>query len=91
MFAVHAYESMRAAARAKKLTKQDELETPEVVHPLIRTHEDTGAKAFYFNPNRTDRLVNMERAESDAMLDWVTTPSHRTNIAMITNGALAIF
>ena len=62
---------MRAAARAQKRTKQEELETPEVVHPLIRTHEDTGDKAFYFNPIRTDRLVNMERAESDAMLDWV--------------------
>ena len=71
LFAVHAYDTMRAAARAQKRTKQEELETPEVVHPLIRTHEDTGAKAFYFNPNRTDRLVNMERAESDAMLDWV--------------------
>ena len=69
--AVHAYDTMRAPARAAKRTKEEEAETPEVVHPLIRTHEDTGAKAFYFNPNRTDRIVGMARAESDALLDWV--------------------
>ena len=71
LLAVHAYDTMRAPARAQKRTKQEEDETPEVVHPLIRTHEDTGAKAFYFNPNRTDRIVDMGRAESDALLDWV--------------------
>ena len=69
--AVHAYDTMRAPARAATRTKEEEGETPDVVHPLVRTHEDTGAKAFYFNPNRTDRVVDMERSESDALLDWV--------------------
>jgi len=71
LFAVHAYDTIRTPARAQRRTKQEETETPEVLHPLIRTHEDTGAKAFYFNPNRTDRIVDMERAKSDALLDWV--------------------
>ena len=69
--AVHAYDTMRAPARASKRTKQEEDETPEVIHPLVRTHEDTGTKAIYFNPNRTDRIVDMNRSESDALLDWV--------------------
>ena len=69
--AVHGYDTMRAPARAAKRTAQEEAETPDVVHPLIRTQEETGAKAFYFNPNRTDRIVGMDRAESDALLDWV--------------------
>ena len=69
--AVHAYDTMRAPARAAKRTQQEIDETPEVVHPLVRTNEDTGAKAFFLNPNRTDRIVDMERAESDALLDWV--------------------
>lgn len=68
---VHSYDTVRAPARAAKRTPEEEAETPDVVHPLIRTHEDTGAKAFYFNPNRTDRVVDMARTESDALLDWV--------------------
>ena len=68
---MHAYDTMRAPARAAKRTKEEEGETPDVVHPLVRTHEDTGARAFYFNPNRTDRVVDMERSESDALLDWL--------------------
>ncbi|MBT4137196.1 MAG: TauD/TfdA family dioxygenase [Candidatus Latescibacteria bacterium] len=68
---VHAYDTVRAPARAAKRTPEEEAETPDVIHPLIRTHEDTGTKAFYFNPNRTDRVVDMERTKSDALLDWV--------------------
>lgn len=69
--AVHGYDTMRAPARAAKRTQQEMDETPEVVHPLVRTHEDTGAKAFYLNPNRTDRIVDMARDESDMLLNWV--------------------
>jgi taurine dioxygenase len=69
--AVHSYDTMRAPARAAKRTQEEEDETPDVVHPLVRTHEDTGAKAIYFNPNRTDRVVGMEREESDALLNWI--------------------
>ena len=69
--AVHAYDTIRAPARAAKRTQTEEEETPEVIHPLIRTHEDTGTKAFFFNPNRTDRIVGVERTKSDMLLDWV--------------------
>lgn len=69
--AVHGYDTKRAPARAIALTKEEESETPEVDHPLVRTHEDTGEKAIYFNSNRTDRIVGMAPAESDALLDHV--------------------
>ena len=67
--AVHGYDTMRAPARAAKRTAQEAAETPDVVHPLIRTHDETGRRAIYFNSNRTDRVVGLPREESDALLD----------------------
>ena len=69
--AVHGYDTMRAPARAIKRTKEEEAETPDAIHPLIRTHDETGKKAIYFNSNRTDRIVDMDREESDALLDQI--------------------
>ncbi len=71
--AVHSYDTMRAPARAMKRTKEEAEETPDVVHPLIRTHDETGQRAIYFNSNRTDRILEMEREASDALLDQIHT------------------
>jgi taurine dioxygenase len=79
--AVHSYDTARASARAKARTEVEQQETPDVVHPLVRTHEDTGKKAIYFNSNRTDSILGMAREESDELLDWIhrhiTQPRYR--------------
>ncbi|MEM9682698.1 MAG: TauD/TfdA family dioxygenase [Pseudomonadota bacterium] len=69
--AVHSYDTLRAPARAATRTEEEKSETPDVDHPLVRTHEDTGGKSIYFNSNRTDRIVGMPREESDALLDML--------------------
>jgi taurine dioxygenase len=69
--AVHSYDTIRTPAIAPNRTREEQDETPDVIHPLIRTHDDTGIKAIYFNANRTDRIVGMEREESDKLLDWL--------------------
>jgi taurine dioxygenase len=69
--AVHGYDTIRAPARAQARSELEKQETPDVVHPLVRTHEETGKKAIYFNSNRTDSIVGMQREESDALLDWI--------------------
>ena len=78
LLAIHAYDTKRAVARAQKLTDQEQKETRDVSHPLVRTHEDTGIKAIYFNPNRTDSVVGFSRSESDKLLDelhaWLIRP-----------------
>ena len=71
LMAVHSYDTMRAPARARARTAEEISETPDVVHPLVRTHDETGEKALFFNGNRTDRVVGMPRAESDEILDFV--------------------
>ena len=67
--AIHAYDTARARNRPSARTAQEIAETPDVEHPLVRTHPDNGRKALYLNFNRLDRIVGMDRAESDALLD----------------------
>lgn len=38
-------------------------------HPLVRTHPDSGKRALYFHPGKTDRIEGMEHEESLAFLD----------------------
>jgi len=67
--AIHGYDTPRARNRPSARTPEEIAETPDVEHPLVRTHPETGRKALYLNPNRLDRIVGLERAESDDLLD----------------------
>src|SRR5258708_9411536 len=67
--AIHGYDTLRARNRPSTRTPQEIAETPDVEHPLVRTHPETGRKSLYLNPNRLDRILGLERAESDALLD----------------------
>ena len=69
--AVHSYDTPRAPARAQARKPEEEADTTDVEHPLIRTHDVTGRKAIYFNSNRTDRIVGMNRRDSDDLLDRI--------------------
>jgi taurine dioxygenase len=75
--AIHAYDTARARNRPSMRTAQEIAETPDVEHPLVRTHPDTGRKALYLNFNRLDRIVGMERAESDELLDELAAEARK--------------
>ena len=60
--------------------KDDGKGTPagaQSVHPVFRTHGETGRKAVYVNRLMTDHIVDMERSESDALLAQVFDHSEK--------------
>ncbi|HUN52747.1 MAG TPA: TauD/TfdA family dioxygenase [Candidatus Sulfotelmatobacter sp.] len=66
---VHKYDSSRKGNRVAVLKAAEAATLPDVSHPLVRTHPETGRKALYMNPNRMEQIVGWERGASDALLD----------------------
>jgi taurine dioxygenase len=66
---VHKYDSSRKGTRVAALNPDEAKQVPDVTHPLVRTHPETGRKALYMNPNRMETVCGLDRAASDALLD----------------------
>lgn len=66
----------------------------EVEHPVVRTHLESGRKSLYVNPMFTQRIVGLERHESDAILALLYAHQQRIEFQCRlrwTPGALAIW
>ncbi len=42
------------------------------VHPLVRTHPETGRKSLYISRNRMDHVAGLDRAEGHRLIDELT-------------------
>jgi len=55
----------------------DPLHAHEQVHPVVLVHPETGRKALYVSESFTTRIVELSRAESDAVLPFLFRHSAR--------------
>ena len=66
--AIHYYGKKRPGRKVPSLTDEQMKNTPPVPHPVVRTHEETGARALYVHETMTDYVEGMEPAASEALL-----------------------
>ncbi|HEX4328469.1 MAG TPA: TauD/TfdA family dioxygenase [Burkholderiales bacterium] len=66
--AVHYYGKQRPGRKVPSLTDEQLKNTPPVTHPVVRTNQETGKKALYVHETMTDYVVDMEPAQSEALL-----------------------
>ena len=66
--AIQSYEAFNALYSVPTSTEQKK-KTPDIEHPLIRTHPFSGECALYLCPGMTTRIVGMSEQASQAILD----------------------
>lgn len=72
--AVHRYrrkQNMDGQSTRVELNEAQKAQTPDVVHPLIRTNPDTGRKSIFAHKGMTAEIVGMPAEESNAVLEYL--------------------
>lgn len=66
----HVYQSRYSERKLPKLPgEKKKIETGSVLHPLVRSHPDSGRKAIYINPIRIEEIVGLSEKEALPLLD----------------------
>ena len=60
-----------SAAGLAAVYKADGAEAPRAVHPVVRTHDESGDRALYVCRAFTNKFVGWRKQESDALLEYL--------------------
>jgi taurine dioxygenase len=79
--AIHVYQSRHSERKLMALSDTARAAVPDaVLHPLVRTHPESGRKSIYLNPIRIEGIVGMEERDALSLLDdlltHATQPQH---------------
>jgi taurine dioxygenase len=67
--AIHVYQSRHSARKLMELSPESRSNVPDAIaHPLVRTHPESGRKALYINPIRTEGIVGIPEAAALTLL-----------------------
>ena len=67
--AVHVYQSRHSERKLVALSEEARRNVPDgVLHPLVRTHPESGRRSIYLNPIRTEGIVGMAEEEALTLL-----------------------
>lgn len=69
LMAIHVYQSSHSERKLMGLTDVQKERVPNaVLHPLARTHPETGRKSIYINPIRIEGIVGLDHKEALPLL-----------------------
>jgi taurine dioxygenase len=58
--------------KSQALLNPEDRDRAPAIHPIIRTHSETGRKSLYFDPGKIMSILGVEEAESDDLIDDLT-------------------
>jgi taurine dioxygenase len=68
--AMHVYQSRHSERKLMGLSDEARQSVPDrVLHPLVRTHPESGRKAIYLNPIRIEGIEGLEEGTALSLLD----------------------
>jgi taurine dioxygenase len=67
---IHVYQSSHSARKLVALSEQDNERVPNaVLHPIVRTHPESGREGIYINPIRIEGILGLDHKEALPLLD----------------------
>jgi taurine dioxygenase len=69
LLAIHVYQSSHSARQLMPLSDANKERIPNaVLHPVVRTHPESGRKAIYINPIRIEGILGLDHKEALPLL-----------------------
>ncbi|MBV8192168.1 MAG: TauD/TfdA family dioxygenase, partial [Alphaproteobacteria bacterium] len=70
LLGIHVYQSSHSTRKLMALNEADQERVPNaVLHPLVRTHPESGVPSIYINPIRIEGILGLDHKEALPLLD----------------------